>query len=72
MYTDFERQDTFSEQPKHYTPDEQAAMCVLQYLNKDELSDFSNNPEKLNSYIADLDQVWFDSNLVFFLYAVLF
>lgn len=57
MYRDFQRQDTFPEQAPKYSPDEQAATCLLQYLSKDELNDFLTDGDKLNTYIADLDQV---------------
>lgn len=45
------------EQAPQYTPDEHAALCLLQYLSKDQLSEFLSNQDKLNSHIADLEQV---------------
>lgn len=60
MYREFHRHESESnmhiEAPK-LRMDENAATTLLQYMNKEQLQEFIDRPEKIDMHIADLEQV---------------
>ncbi|XP_045173679.1 vacuolar protein sorting-associated protein 37C-like isoform X2 [Mercenaria mercenaria] len=59
MYREFHRHESESnmrlEAPK-LRMDENAATTLLQYMTKEQLQEFIDNPEKVDTHIADLEQ----------------
>ena len=60
MYRDFQRSDSDSrmhlEAPRLH-PDESAALALIHYMSTSELTEYSNDDEKLDGLIKDLHQV---------------
>jgi hypothetical protein len=60
MYRDFQRQESrenMNLQAQKYVPDEQAALAILQYLEREQLQQYLNDSSKIDEMIHDLDQV---------------
>lgn len=60
MYRDFQRQESLENmnlQAQKYVPDEQAALAILQYLEREQLQQYLNDSSKIDEMIHDLDQV---------------
>ena len=60
MYRDFQRSEiesTMHPDAPRLHPDEAAALTLIQYMSYAELTEYSNNDEKLDSLINDLHQV---------------
>lgn len=60
MYREFHRHESESNmnlQAPKYTPDESAAVALLQFLNKEQLEEYLNDADKIDGLIADLHQV---------------
>lgn len=60
MYRDFHRHKTpenMNLQAPKYEPDEAAALALLQYLEKEQLEQYLNEPNKIDELIGDLHQM---------------